>query len=183
LKELLVLVPVLGAPLAHAPVLRFDLLTALKQPLDGGATVRGRRVLGDNKTVRGALVMFAGVLAATLALSQWDPYWSRLPGDVREAGPLLVGSLLGAGTVLGELPNSFLKRQLDIAPGARGRSFPGVALSVWDQVDFVPAVVVLLAPVWVMPMDTVLLALAVVAAVHFALNLVGYAIGARTAPV
>ena len=183
MKDLLVLVPVLGAPLAHAPVLRFDLAPALKRPLDGGAKLRGRRLLGDNKTVRGALVMLAGVTAATLALSQWDAYWSRLPEDVRDAGPLLVGSLLGAGTVLGELPNSFLKRRLDIAPGERGRSLPGIALSVWDQVDFVPAIVLLLAPVWLMPLDTFLLALAVVALVHLALNLVGYALGARTAPI
>ena len=177
------LLPVLGAPLAHAPVLRLDLLTALKRPLDGGATLRGRRLLGDNKTVRGAVVMLAGVLGATLALSQWDPYWSRLPGDVRAAGPLLVGSLLGAGTVLGELPNSFLKRRLGIAPGARRRSTLGVLLTVWDQVDFVPAVLLLLAPVWLMPAGTFALALAAVAIVHFGLNLVGYAIGARTAPV
>jgi hypothetical protein len=41
---------VLGAPLLHAPVLTWDLLRPLKRPLDGGATFRGRRVLGDNKT-------------------------------------------------------------------------------------------------------------------------------------
>jgi hypothetical protein len=52
--------PVLGAPLAHAPVLRYDLLPALKRPIDGGRTLGGRRILGDNKTWRGAAVMFAG---------------------------------------------------------------------------------------------------------------------------
>ena len=61
------LLPVLGAPLLHAPVLRFDLLTAVKRPIDGGRTFGGRRILGDNKTWRGALVMVTGVEAAALA--------------------------------------------------------------------------------------------------------------------
>jgi hypothetical protein len=44
-----VIAPVLGGYLAHAPVLRFDLLHHLGRPIDGGATLRGRRLLGDNK--------------------------------------------------------------------------------------------------------------------------------------
>jgi hypothetical protein len=44
------LLPVLGAPALHAPVLRSDLLAALGRPLDCGVTVRGRRLFGDNKT-------------------------------------------------------------------------------------------------------------------------------------
>ena len=58
----------LGAPVAHAPILRFDFLQTLKKPIDGGRTLRGRRLLGDNKPWRGALVMAVGVEAATLAL-------------------------------------------------------------------------------------------------------------------
>ena len=54
---------VLGAPLLHAPVLRWNLLPALARPLDGGRRWRGRRLLGDNKTWRGALCMTAGVRA------------------------------------------------------------------------------------------------------------------------
>jgi hypothetical protein len=74
-----VFLPVVGAPVLHAPVLRGDGLRALKVPLDGGATVRGRRVLGDNKTVRGALVMATGCVAAAAALSRVGWYRSRLP--------------------------------------------------------------------------------------------------------
>jgi hypothetical protein len=51
------LLPVLGAPVAHAPVLKWDLLAGLARPLDGGACLRGRRIFGDNKTWRGAAVM------------------------------------------------------------------------------------------------------------------------------
>jgi hypothetical protein len=51
-----VFLPLLGAFIAHAPVLRFNLLSALSRPIDGGGTIRGRRIFGDNKTWRGAMV-------------------------------------------------------------------------------------------------------------------------------
>jgi acetylornithine deacetylase/succinyl-diaminopimelate desuccinylase-like protein len=127
-RALWAFLPVLGAYLAHAPVLRFDLLPALKRPLDGGATLRGRRLLGDNKTWRGALAMFTGVLAATVLLSRVPAYWGQLPDELRAAGPMTFGVLLALGVVLGELPNSFLKRRLDIASASTrsvGRSAPG----------------------------------------------------------
>jgi hypothetical protein len=174
---------VLGAPLLHAPVLTWDLLRPLKRPLDGGATFRGRRVLGDNKTWRGALCMTVGVVLATLVLWQWGWWRDQLPDEVSSSAPLLVGLLIGLGTVGGELPNSFLKRQLDIAPGRRRHSPGGVALAVLDQGDLVLGIWVALLPIWTMPVWLAAIAFAAVSAVHMAINVIGYAVGARTAPV
>jgi CDP-2,3-bis-(O-geranylgeranyl)-sn-glycerol synthase len=182
-STLFLLLPILGAPLLHAPVLRFDLFRGLKRPLDGGRCFRGRRLFGDNKTWRGAIFMFAGVLGATLILSLVPGYWRRLPEPLQPRGPWLLGGLLGLGLVAGELPNSFLKRQLRVAPGARGRGVAGVLLSIFDQGDFVPVVWLLLAPLWVMPAGDLLLAFLTVVGVHLALNVVGFAIGARTTPI
>jgi CDP-2,3-bis-(O-geranylgeranyl)-sn-glycerol synthase len=183
LSALWIFLPVLGAPLLHAPVLRWDLLAALKRPLDGGLTWRGRRILGDNKTWRGALCMTAGVVLATLALWHWEWWRGEIPDAVSASSPLLVGLLIGLGTVGGELPNSFLKRRLDIAPGARRRSPGGVALALLDQGDLVLGIWVCLLPIWVMPVWLAAVAFAVIAALHAVLNVVGYAIGARAAPV
>ena len=171
--------PVLGGALAHAPVLALDLLEPLKRPLDGGATFRGRRLFGDNKTWRGAVVIVAGVVVTTLLLSLWPWWWDRLPDGIRDAGPLLYGVLLGLGVVLGELPNSFLKRRLDVPPGAQS-SLP---LTIYDQADFVLAVWVLLLPLWAMAWWQAAFVFAVVTAVHLVINVIGYAIGARTAPI
>jgi CDP-archaeol synthase len=140
-------------------------------------------VLGDNKTWRGALCMTTGVVLATVLLWQWDWWLDQLPGAVRASTPLLVGFLIGLGTVLGELPNSFLKRQLDIAPGSRRRSAGGIALAVLDQGGLVLGIWVCLAPVWVMPVWLAAVAFAAIAAIHAVVNVIGYAIGARTAPV
>jgi hypothetical protein len=165
--------PALGGALAHAPVLRYDLLPSLKRPVH-------RRLFGANKTWRGALAMSAGTLAGTSAMHRLPAYRERLPARLRDAGPLRHGSLLGAAVVLGELPNSALKRRIGIGPGERGGSPLGAALAVHDQADFVLAAWPLLAPVWPMKPREVAEAFAVVAGAHMAVNLIGYALGART---
>jgi CDP-2,3-bis-(O-geranylgeranyl)-sn-glycerol synthase len=175
--------PVLGAPLAHAPVLRFDLLKPLKKPLDRGRTLHGKRLLGDNKTLRGALVMFAGVEAAALLLHRSAAYRQRLPREVAQANPAVVGALLGLATVAGELPNSFAKRRLGVRPGARRGGATGVALSIVDQADVVLAAWPLLAPVHRMSAREAATVFATVAAIHVPINLVGYAVGARETPI
>lgn len=183
MSALWVFVPVLGAPIMHAPVLTFDLLPRLKRPLDLGATVGGTRLFGDNKTWRGAIVMLTGVVAAAALLSLWPWYWHKLPDGIRDAGPWVYGLLLGLGVVVGELPNSFLKRRLGIAPGTQRRGPGGLLLSLYDQADFVLVIWVLLLPLWTMSVAEAAIAFAVVTAVHLVINLVGYAVGARTAPI
>jgi hypothetical protein len=169
-----VFLPALGAALAHAPILRYDLLPQLKRPLDGGSGL-----FGANKTWRGAMAMSAGTVAATAGLSKCGWFRDKLPRELRDAPPLAYGSLLGAAVVLGELPNSFVKRRLGVAPGASG----GLAMSVLDQGDFVLAARFTLAPLWRMSAAETLAAFTLVAAVHSGVNVVGYAIGARTSPV
>jgi hypothetical protein len=127
--------------------------------------------------------MSGGTLAATVALHRVPAYRARLPEELRAAGPLPHGALLGAAVVLGELPNSAVKRRLGIAPGERASSPFGVALAIHDQADFVLGAWPLLAPVWRMSARELGEAFAVVAGVHLAVNLAGYALEARTAPL
>jgi len=175
---LLVFLPVVGAPLLHAPVLALDLLKPLKRPLDGG-----RGWFGDNKTWRGALIMVAGVTLAALALSLWDGWWNELPGGIRDAGPLLYGVLLGLGIVVGELPNSFVKRRMGIAPGQQHTGASRVAFTVLDQGDLVIGAWVLLLPIWTMAVWQALVAFVAISLVHLVVNVIGYAIGARSTAI
>jgi hypothetical protein len=166
--------PALGAPLAHAPVLRWNLILALSCPIS-------RRRFGENKTWRGALVMTAGTVAATLALHRLPNYRRRLPQPVAQASPFLLGTLLGSACWLGELPNSYLKRRLGIAPGEQRASPTGVAISIFDQADWVPMAWLLLRPIWKLSAREAAQVFVLVAAVHAPINLIGYAVGARTA--
>lgn len=171
MSDVLLFAPVLGAPLIHAPVLRFDLFAGLKRPLDGG-----RGWFGTNKTWRGALFMTAGPVIAALVLSLWPAWRGVLPEGLP---PLYLGFACGVGLVIGELPNSWAKRRRGIPPGERGP----IGFVVLDQFDFVPAIWVLLLPVYVMPVLSLLSAIVAVTAIHLVINVIGYAIGARTAPI
>ena len=83
--------------------------------------------------------------------------------------------------MLGELPNSAFKRRLGIAAGERASSPLGAVLAIHDQADFVLGAWPLLTPVWRMSARELGEAFALVAGVHLAVNLAGYALGARTA--
>jgi CDP-2,3-bis-(O-geranylgeranyl)-sn-glycerol synthase len=87
-------------------------------PLDGGRTWRGRRVLGDNKTLRGFVVMVpaTAVVFAVLAAASGNPAHAGL-WPLGAGAYAALGAWAGLGFMAGELPNSFVKRQLDIAPG------------------------------------------------------------------
>jgi hypothetical protein len=165
--------PALGGALAHAPVLRYDLAPGLKRPLSA-------RLFGANKTVRGAILMSSGTAAATVALHRLPAYRERLPDELQAAGPVKHGLALGAAVVVGELPNSALKRRIGIAPGERAGSPLGIALAIHDQADFVLGAWPLLAPIWRMTGRELAEAFAVVAGIHLAVNVPGYALGARS---
>ncbi len=171
-----VFLPAVGAALAHAPVLRGDLMEGLKRPISA-------RLFGANKTWRGALVMTGGSVVASSALRLAPAYRRRLPEPVAAANPAVVGALIGTASWLGELPNSFVKRRLGITPGAQRRSAIGVMISVFDQFDWVPTAWLLLQPIWRMTAAEAIEAAAWVLAVHVPSNVIGYAIGARSAPL
>jgi CDP-diglyceride synthetase len=151
LQLLWLAVPVIVAGLVHLVVLRLDLLPGLRRmPIDGGATFRGRRLFGDNKTWRGALVTIGCTTIAAWAMAGLNECCWHLPTLVpfAEAQPLAWGALLGTGYIVGELPNSFAKRQLGIAPGASGQGIAGRVFWVIDQIDSLAGMLLFVAPIW-----------------------------------
>ncbi len=94
--------------------LRTGFSKKFSQRVDLGLTVRGRPLFGANKTLRGFMAM-----VPASGLSFWA--WSRVLSDglwpLSSWQFVAFGCLAGAGFMLGELPNSALKRQLDIGPG------------------------------------------------------------------
>ena len=109
------------AGLLHSLWLRSRVSQVLAIPLDGGRMFRGRPILGENKTLRGFVVMipaaalaFAAV-AIVVSLPRGVPpatLWQLTP-----AGYAALGAWAGFGFMAGELPNSFVKRRLGILPG------------------------------------------------------------------
>ena len=119
------------------------------QPLDGGRTLRGRRLLGQNKTWRGVVVLVPSVALCFGAAGLLQQRGELGPGLWALGGPwgwISLGWWVGWAYALGELPNSFIKRQLDVPPGQLPRRWLGrrVALIV-DQIDSIAAALLALA--------------------------------------
>lgn len=171
-----VFLPVLGAPVAHGPVLRLDLASGLKRPIS-------TPLFGANKTWRGALVMTTGTTLAAVALARVPAYRRRLPEPVADANPVIVGGLLGLASWIGELPNSFVKRRIGIPPGEQRQSPAGLVISIVDQADWVPIAALAMRPIWKISLRETATVFGLAVAIHLPINLIGYAIGARETPI
>lgn len=144
LELLLVASPVILAAIFHMVVVRYDWASATTYPLDHKMTFRSHRVFGDNKTYRGVLVMVASSIALTylyaFLVSNSKGLTEMNLLDFESYSPLFYGILYGLGYVIGELPNSFAKRQLGITAG-KSTSF---IQRLIDQLDSVVVILLLL---------------------------------------
>jgi CDP-2,3-bis-(O-geranylgeranyl)-sn-glycerol synthase len=141
----------------------------------------GRRWLGDGKTWRGLVLSVTGCcLAVSLqrAVAPVVPAMLQVI-DYRSLHPLALGGALGVGAVLGELPNSFVKRRLGIPRGKTTSGPLAMVLYVWDQVDTVIGAWPLLG-LWLRPTGLlVVMSFAVALGVHPLVAWIGYRVGAR----
>src|SRR4030081_2282087 len=115
-----IVAPVLLAGLGQVIVLKTRLLAGLAVPIDRGLQWRGKPVLGPRKTWRGVIIMttLSALVAGGQAMAARHSARLRAlsPFDYDRTNPWLLGFTLGLGYCLAELPNSFVKRRLDIAP-------------------------------------------------------------------
>jgi hypothetical protein len=175
------LLPLIGSVICAAVILVLDLWPWLKRPLDGGATFRGRRVFGDNKTWRGVAGAWVGCVAI-VAIQKYviaDRAGDLAVIDYASVSALALGTAFAAGAVVGELPNSFVKRQIGIRAGGRPTGPFVPIFYTWDQIDSLFAIWPLLL-FWVRPTAALLVAsFVVVFVVHQIVSLGGFLIGAR----
>ena len=177
------LCPLLVAALLHGLCLAYDWLAFLARPIDGGRTLRGRPLFGHSKRWRGPIVVAAGAgLAFALqrsVLHRFDAIASLELLDYAALPGWWLGALAGAAAELAELPNSFAKRQLDIAPGKTARGPLAVVFYLWDQLDLLLGYWLALATA--VPATPLRLGLSVlvVGGIHPLLTVAGYLLGMR----
>ncbi len=86
------------------------------KPLDLSKKIKGIRIFGDNKTIKGTIAaLLSGIAIGALEF----PFFKYM---------LLISVLLAIGTVFGDLLGSFVKRRMSMRPGA---PFP-----IMDQYGF-----------------------------------------------
>ena len=139
--------PLILGGITHVVVIKRNVLPSLARlRLDGGMKLRGRDLFGANKTVRGAVVMicatmfWTSILDGIQAALNLDANLRYIPID--QLGSLSLGFLLGSAYIVGELPNSLVKRQLNIHPGSAAS---GPLQKLFWLVDQVDSIVVVLA--------------------------------------
>lgn len=118
-------IPIIIGGVLHMLAVTKDWLPALRQPVC-------ERWFGANKTWRGFLLMPLLTAAGAICLM---PVEAGL-GDAAMLGPLplVTGIIAGLGYTLAELPNSFIKRRLGIAPGAVPETHRQLFIMT-DQID------------------------------------------------
>ena len=152
--------------------------------IDRGYLFRGKPIFGVNKTWRGFVFMppatgmsFLLVHAGMqLLLTDHLHLWKLSTAEY-----FMLGCWTGLGFMIIELPNSFIKRRLNIAPGAPAESHR--VRKTCFLVDQVDSIVGGLIAVWIcvpVPMTAAISLLLLGGAAHYGFNVVLLYLGLRT---
>jgi hypothetical protein len=137
---------------------------------------------GVNKTWRGIVVMvFAtvpGVYLAEALQVYAEPY---LLLDFSGQNLFLLGVALGIGYVIPELPNSYIKRRLQIEPGERAKQHTFL-FSFFDQVDSAIGCVLVYWLFLSPPLLFLVLLILLSPLIHFVINVSLFCFGLRKQP-
>ncbi|HYF04235.1 MAG TPA: hypothetical protein VEC36_12705 [Patescibacteria group bacterium] len=109
--------PLIISNIIHMILVKQDVLPFLKIPVSA-------KLFGQNKTWRGFVLL--AILNGAIT-----PIFAR---DLPLLKAILIGTILGLAYMLFELPNSFLKRKLGIAPGENPTQ-NGLLFSLLDKTD------------------------------------------------
>lgn len=185
-KAVFLLLAMSAAGTVHVLWLRTSLSQRFARPVDAGLTFLGRRLFGDNKRVCGFMALppaasasfmllggARGLLPDSIGQGLWD-----LP-VLHYAG---LGLVCGLAFMLAELPNSFIKRQLGIAPG-QAPAQPGLraVILIMDRLDSVLGVLLAASLLVPLPAETWFWVLLLGPAFHamFSITMHGLGIKAR----
>ena len=134
-------------------------ITGGGKPIDGRKHFRdGRRILGDHKTMRGTLSgLMIGILVGFIQMK------------------LFRGLLLSIGTICGDIIVSFIKRRLNLKPGAM--------LPIADQLGFIIFAVLIVSLIQPLPSgEPVATILVVTLPIHFLTNVIAWLLKLKPNP-
>jgi CDP-2,3-bis-(O-geranylgeranyl)-sn-glycerol synthase len=180
------IVALTAAGVAQTAWFKSALSSKLAIPLDGGRTLFGRPIFGPNKTWKGFAVMVPacglafGVLGAvaTGALKAGPRLWALSPWQY--AG---LGAIAGVGFMAGELPNSFVKRRLEIPPGGAPRGAWARWVSfIADRLDSILGMLAAVTLAVPLSWQAWLLVLGVGPLIHWLFSVALYVLGVKTRP-
>ena len=187
IKEFLIVaylfLPLLVGLALHGFCIKYDALAFLCRPIDRGRKFRGKRIFGDNKTYRGVVVVSLGTAIGfglqSLLIHRSSSIRRIELLDYTFFKSVAVGLAVGVAAMLSELPNSFIKRRFEIAPGSVAKGWKGAIFYVYDQIDFLLGAWLVLATVVPVTVGRALLSAGLLLVAHQLMSSVGHALGMR----
>lgn len=171
----------LGLPAALsniAPPIATKLFPKASYPIDCYKKLRNRRILGDNKTIRGFI---AGVLVGelTFLLQQFLSIHGYTTHSLEVLSyatlPWFFGFLFGIGALGGDMVKSFFKRQIGIPAGKTW--FP------FDQIDWLLGTIVILLLFVPIPAEIIIVGLLFGGVGHIVVKAIGFFLGIDKEPI
>ncbi len=141
-------------------------LNRWKTPLDFGKSWKGVRIFGENKTWRG---LVCGMLVA--AITGW------IIGQTASSVIMspLIGAALGAGALIGDALESFLKRRHGIDSGKKW--FP------FDQTDYIIGGLLFVLPLTSLTLQLVLRIFILYFGLHLLVAFLAFKVGLKDSPI
>jgi len=175
--------PLLVGLALHGFCIKYDALAFLCHPIDRGRKFRGKPLFGDNKTYRGVVVVSLGTAIGfglqSLLLHRIASVRGVELFDYAFFKSVALGGAVGVAAMLSELPNSFIKRRFEIAPGSAAGGLKGIIFYIYDQIDFLLGAWLVLAIAVPVTVERVLFSAGLLLVAHQLMSSVGYALGMR----
>lgn len=175
------LVPII-AGIINSIFCKTKILNKLKIPMDFNKKfIDKKRIFGDNKTWKGFLgYIFFNIIVSLIFSFIWkitklehlNFFYVNHANTIKYN--LLIGFLLGFFYALFELPNSFIKRRLDIKEGKTTKGFKKIFFIILDQADSVFGVALVVWMFYPLGIKYYLLYIVIGIVTHLLINMLLY---------
>lgn len=181
------MMPLILAGIINMVFTKTKLYRKNKCPIDLGKNfIDGKRLFGDNKTYIGfiSMILFCiifqviwSIICKYLGFENNNELYFIYENTIHFN--ILIGFLFGFTYMICELPNSFIKRRINIMPGKTDKGIKGIIFFVIDQIDSLIGVFFVLMLFNGMSLSRYLLYLFVGALTHISINLLLYGLRIR----
>jgi CDP-diglyceride synthetase len=182
-KIIYFIIPIVLAGICNMVFVKLNVFNNLKIPIDAGKIFSdGERLFGKNKTWKGfsGMIFFTSFWVGIFGLLATNFTWfgeiSLIPFSQSSIphSEWFYGAVLGAGYVLLELPNSFIKRRLKIEPGKNIKGLMGLFFLFFDQADSVIGCIVAMLTFYIPSLYDAIAIFTIGVMVHYLTNIFLY---------
>lgn len=186
INKMITVMPIIFAGILNMLFTKTKFYNKHKRPIDNRRSINNKRILGDNKTwigfgsmviISGFTHVIWGYILRLLNLESKSDYYVK--HDNRITYNLIVGLSNGFIYMVSELPNSFIKRRLDIDSGKRANGIKGVLFYIIDQIDSIVGIAYLIKKLSKINVRETLEYIGIGGFVHAIINLILFKIKVR----